>query len=109
MLALPLTLTWTFDELSMAALLLPNETRQISIVDAMVAKSITRELARTTTALRRNAGWPPWTPRIATRAKTVRPEAAKREKRVARSTERTRHKFFLVGPLRHNKSTPVTA
>ena len=74
----------------------------------MVAKSITRELQRTTIARRRNAGWSLGSTRIARRAKTVRPEAPKREKRVERLTERMRHKFF-VRLLRHSKRRPVTA
>ena len=90
--------------LSMAALLLQNEICQISIVDAMVAKSITRELRRTIAGRRRIGGWPV---RIATREKTVRPEAAKRERRVETMTEMMRHKL-LVRLVRQSKRTPVT-
>ena len=89
----------------MAALLLQNEICQISIVDAMVAKSITRELRRTIAGRRRIGGWPV---RIATREKTVRPEAAKRERRVEMLTEMMRHKL-LVRLVRQSKRTPVTA
>ena len=91
----------------MEELLLQNEMRQISIVEAMVAKSITRELQRTTIATRGINGCSP-EERIARSAKTARPEAATRERSVAKLTERTRHKF-LVRLLRHSKRRPVRA
>ena len=91
----------------MEELLLQKEIRQISIVEAMVAKSITRELQRTTIATRGINGCSP-EERIARSAKTARPEAATRERSVAKLTERTRHKF-LVWLFRHSKRRPVRA
>ena len=90
----------------MAALLLQNEICQISIVDAMVAKSITRELRRTIAGRRRIGGWPV---RIATREKTVRPEAAKRERSVEMLTEMMRQKLLVRLVVRQSKRRPVTA
>lgn len=106
---MPVTLTFTFVRLSMAALLLKKDLRQISIVDTVVAISITRELRRTKIACSRFAGVPSLgSLRIATRAKMVRPDAPKRESSVEMLTERMRHRFF-VRLLRHNKRTPVMA
>ena len=106
-LLLPLSLTCGFVGLSMEALLLQQEIRQISIVEAMVTKSMTRELQRTKIARRRIDVSSPEV-RITRSAMTARPEAAMRERSVARLTERTRHKF-LVRLFRHNKRRPVRA
>ena len=89
----------------MAALPLKNKICQICIVDTMVAISMRRELRRTTIVCSRFADR---SLRIATRAKMVRPDDPKRERRVEMLTERVRHRFF-VRLLRHNKRTPVVA